>query len=77
MDRKLHLLDSFAARGSDGTTYKVLGFEHLVRDPSSTAGFENWEPTGVSEWRLADGRPVTETAGGTFRIDGVDVTLSR
>jgi len=77
MDRKLHLLESFAARGSDGVTYKVLGFEHLVRAPSASAGLDDWEPSGFSEWRLADGRPVTEGQDGRFRIEGSDVQLSR
>jgi hypothetical protein len=77
MDRKLHLLESFAAKGSDGVMYKVLGFEHLVRDSTTTAGLDNWEPSGFSEWRLADGRPVSEDQDGRFRIEGSDVQLSR
>jgi hypothetical protein len=32
MDRKLHLLESFTAQGTDGRTYRVFGYEHLVRD---------------------------------------------
>lgn len=77
MDRKLHLLDSFSARGSDGTVYKILGFEHLVRDPSSTSELDNWEPTGISEWRLADGRALSEASDGAFRIEGSEVVLRR
>ena len=58
MDRKLHLLESFTAQGPDGQTYKVFGYEHLVRDETFAGPDEHWEPTGVSEYRLADGRRV-------------------
>jgi hypothetical protein len=75
MDRKLHLLESFDARATDGATYKVLGFEHLVRDPSALD--ERWEPSGVAEYRLADGRVVSEAADGTLRVSGSALTLSR
>ncbi|MGY4830309.1 hypothetical protein ACVNIS_17190 [Sphaerotilaceae bacterium SBD11-9] len=77
MDRKLHLLESFDAHGSDGSTYKVLGFEHLVRDPSSPLEQERWEPTGTAEYRLADGRHVSQTADGVLHVAGTPVTLSR
>ena len=64
MDKKLQLLESFEAQGSDGTTYKVLGFEHLARDLSTTASEpERWEPIGLAEYRLADGRLLHEAAG--------------
>jgi hypothetical protein len=76
MDRKLHLLESFEAQGNDGTTYKVLGFEHLARDPSAV-DTERWDPTGVAEYRLADGRPVTESADGALHVVGSGVTLLR
>jgi hypothetical protein len=76
MDRKLHLLESFDAQGSDGTTYKVLGFEYLAPDPSATVT-ERWEPTGVAEYRLADGRLVSAADDGSLRIVSSGVTLSR
>lgn len=77
MDKRLHLLDSFGARGSDGSDYKVCAYEHLVRDPTVTSGEERWEPAGVTEYRLADGRPVEETTAGTMRIVASGVELSR
>lgn len=77
MERKLHLLESFDTHGSDGSTYKVFGFEHLVRDPSALAEPERWEPTGVAEYRLADGTPVTEAPDGSLRVSGSEVALSR
>jgi len=67
MDRKLHLLESFTAQGPDGQTYKVFGYEHLVRDETFAGPDEHWEPTGVSEYRLADGRRV-DLADGTLRF---------
>ena len=68
MDRKLHLLESFTAQWPDGQTYKVFGYEHLVRDETFAGPHEHWEPTGVSEYRLADGRRVDLAADGTLRF---------
>jgi hypothetical protein len=68
MDRKLHLLESFDARGQDGKTYRVFGYEHMVRDESVAGAIENWEPTGVAEYRLADGRRVEMGNDGSVRI---------
>jgi hypothetical protein len=31
MEKMLHLLETFNARGSDGTAYVVHGYEHLAR----------------------------------------------
>lgn len=77
MDKQLHLLESFRARGSDGSHYKVMGYEHLVRDPSLNLGNEQWEPTGLTEYRLEDGRLVKPERDGSLRIDGSGVTLTR
>jgi hypothetical protein len=68
MDRKLHLLESFEARGQDGKSYRVFGYEHLVRDESLAGAIEHWEPTGVAEYRLADGRRVELENDGSVRI---------
>lgn len=68
MDRKLHLLESFEARGQDGKSYRVFGYEHLVRDESLVGPIEHWEPTGVAEYRLADGRRVELGNDGSVRI---------
>ena len=48
MDKQLRLLDSFPARGADGSTYKVMAYEHLRRVDLSSAGLEQWEPTGLT-----------------------------
>lgn len=77
MEHKLHLLDSFAARGADGRTYKVCAYEHLVKDESlPTDGAEHWEPNGQVEYRLADGEGVEELADGSLRVRGRDLTLT-
>jgi hypothetical protein len=76
MDRKLHLLDSFSALGSDGETYKVLAYEHLVRDESIVDGQEHWEPTGVTEYRLADGARVDMARDGAMRIVDRGIALT-
>jgi hypothetical protein len=69
MDMKLHLLESFTAQGTDGKTYKVLAYERLVRDESLPGG-EHWEPTGVSEYHLEDGRLVDMLPDGQIRVAG-------
>jgi hypothetical protein len=76
MDRKLHLLESFNARGSDGEIYKICGYEHLVRDESLTNGLERWEPTGEVEYRTQDGVRLEVRRDGTMRIaaSGVELT---
>lgn len=76
MDLRLHLLESFMARGSDGATYKVCAYERLARDESVNDGGEHWEPTGQAEYRLADGRAVQVTRSGEMSIAGTDVQLT-
>jgi len=79
MEKKLHLLDTFNARGSDGAIYKVCGYEHMTRDESLTDGMDHWEPTGVTEYRLAEGERLDVKADGTMRIasTGVDLRLEK
>ena len=76
MERKLHLLDSFNARGADGDAYKVCAYEHLVRDESLVAdGLDHWEPSGQVEYRLADGAPVEVRRDGSMRVARTGVEL--
>lgn len=75
MERKLHQLESFKARGSDGGTYKVLAYEHLMRDETLHDASEHWESTGQAEYRLDDGRLVEVHADGTMEIAGAGVRL--
>lgn len=78
MDRKLHLLETFTVRGSDGATYKIHGYEHMVRDASLWSdGQEHWEPTGLAEYRLDSGDRVEVQPDGTMRIPSSGVTLTR
>jgi len=77
MDRKLQFLESFNASGSDGATYKVCGYEHLVRDDSVADGLERWASTGVVEFRLADGARVEAHRDGSMRIERSGVELQR
>lgn len=77
MDIKLQLLESFPARGSDGQTYKVLGYERLARDQSVPGALERWAPTGISEYRLADGGLIDAYGDGSMRIHHSGVTLQR
>ncbi|MCG3189212.1 MAG: hypothetical protein LKCHEGNO_01499 [Burkholderiaceae bacterium] len=74
---KLHLLESFHAHGSDGQTYKVFGYERMARDESVPAAIEQWQSTGINEYRLADGRYVDEQDDGSMQIERSDVRLTR
>lgn len=76
MEHKLHLLESFTARGSDGAAYKVCAFERLVKDESLVDGQERWEPTGVAEYRLADGNRVDVQRDGSMRVVQSGVQLN-
>jgi hypothetical protein len=75
MDQKLHLLESFTARGSDGATYKVCAYERLARDESFVDGQEHWAPTGVAEYRLAEGDRVDVGRDGSMRVASTGVEL--
>lgn len=74
MDLRLHLLESFTARGSDGAEYKVCAYERMAPDYSLAQSGEHWESTGQAEYRLADGRRV-EVRDGAMRIAGSGVVL--
>lgn len=77
MNLKLHLLESFGAVGSDGETYKVLGYERLIQDPSFNDGQEHWLPSGVIEYRLDGGALVEAKADGAMRVMHSGVALTR
>lgn len=77
MDRKLHFLESFNARGSDGATYKVLGYEHMVRDETLVDAQDHWEPTGVAEYRLESGERLDVEKDGSMRVPQSGLTLTR
>ena len=55
MEKMLHLLETFSAHGSDGKEYVVHGYEHLARLDAVPDSQGRWEPTGVAEYKLADG----------------------
>jgi len=75
MDKKLHLLDSFEAQGTDGARYKVMAYEHLLRMDLVADGRDHWEPTGLSEYRLASGERVDVTPDGAMRVVATGVGL--
>lgn len=75
MEKMLHLLETFKARGSDGRDYSVRGYEHLVRLEDTAPGA--WEPTGLAEYKLADGRHVRVDADGTMSVPQLGLTLER
>ena len=77
MEHRLHQLESFRMDGSDGTTYTVRGYEHLVRDDSANNSLDNWESTGQAEYRLDDGTRVEMAADGAMRVPGSGVMLRR
>ncbi|NRF71281.1 hypothetical protein HLB44_30250 [Aquincola sp. S2] len=76
MDRKLHLLEAFVAQDDQGASYKVFGYEHLVHAPIS-AGFQQWEPTGVAEYKLASGEHLELEHDGVLRVAASGLRLKR
>jgi len=77
LDKKLHQLETFSARGSDGRTYTVRGYEHLARLETMGDPHGLWEPTGEAEYKLDDGRPVRVDRNGDMTVIGTDLTLRR
>ncbi len=75
MTHRFHQLESFFARGSDGCTYKVRGYEHEVLDDSLQGIEPQWLPTGQSEYRLDDGRRVDVHRDGSMEIAHAGVRL--
>ena len=75
MDKMLHRLETFTARGSDGRTYKVHGYEHLARVDAFADPQGHWEPTGQAEYKLADGRRVNVDREGLMHVAGSDLRL--
>lgn len=76
MDRKLHLLETFVARDDQGASYKVFGYEHLVQAPVSP-WFQQWEPTGVAEYKLASGEHLEPESDGMLRVAASGLRLKR
>jgi hypothetical protein len=77
MNLKLHLLETFGARGSDGAGYKVRAYERMAQDLSLNDGQERWLPTGVVEYRLDDGALVDAHGDGSMRVVHSGVQLTR
>lgn len=77
MDKMLHLLETFPARGSDAQDYVVHGYEHLARLDGVPDLLGQWEPTGLAEYRLADGRRIAVDAQGTMYVPDTGVRLER
>ena len=75
MDKKLHLLDSFEAQGTDGARYQVMAYEHLLRLDVLADGQDHWESTGLSEYRLRSGERVDVAPDGAMRVASTGVAL--
>lgn len=66
MDRRLHLLDSFAARGPDGSTQRVFAYEHLIPAGCLPTHLDDWASSGQIEYRLKDGTRVLPDENGGY-----------
>ena len=77
MDKQLRRLETFPARGSDGNEYAVHAYEHLGRVNALVGGEDRYEPLGIAEYKLADGRPLREAGEGSFVVVGNDLQLRR
>jgi hypothetical protein len=77
MDRKLHLLETFPARGDDGNAYVVHGYEHLARLDHTPDVEDQWHATGVAEYKLATGEHVIVDKTGVMQVHRTGVRLQR
>jgi hypothetical protein len=77
VEKRLHLLESFKVRGDDGSLYTVRGYEHLARLDSVPNVDGDWQPTGVSEYKLDTGESVSVDRTGAMSIVGRSVKLHR
>ena len=77
MEKMLHQLETFTARGSDGKSYVIRGYEHMARLEAIPETHGQWEPTGLAEYKLADGRPILVDKTGRMTITGTDISLQR
>lgn len=77
MEKMLHLLESFTARGSDGQTYHVQAYEHLARLDAVPDTQGQWESTGLTEYKLADGRHIDVDKDGVMTLAGTQTRLNR
>lgn len=75
MEKTLRLLDTFSARGSDGKDYRVHAYEHLARLDAVPDLQGEWQSTGLSEYKLADGRHVKVERDGRMSLPETGVTL--
>ena len=75
MDKKLQLLNSFKAQGTDGVSYKVMAYEHMLRIDLLADGQDHWEPTGLTEYRLTSGERVDVGPDGAMRVVPTGVEL--
>jgi hypothetical protein len=77
MELKLHLLESFPARGSDGKDYKVCAYERMRRDDTVHDGQDRWLSTGVTEYRLDSGERIEAHADGSMKLLDSSVALQK
>jgi hypothetical protein len=68
MEKRLHQLETFAVRGEDGKSYVVHGYEHLAKLEGGAELVDQWEPTGVAEYKLATGEAVVMSRDGAMRL---------
>jgi hypothetical protein len=76
MEKRLHQLETFPVRGEDGKTYVVHGYEHLAKLDGGAALGDQWEPTGVAEYKLATGEPVEMSRDGAMRVASSGMKLT-
>lgn len=77
MEKMLHLLETFTVRGSDGKDYVVHGYEHLARLDAVPDSQGRWEPTGIAEYKLADGRRIEVDKQGVMTVADTRIKLER
>ena len=77
MEKQLRLIETIHTRGDDGVSYVVRGYEHLARLESAPDLPDQWEATGVFEYRLASGESVQVDRLGAMTVVASGVKLTR
>jgi hypothetical protein len=81
MEKQLRLLESFPVHGDDGNNYQVRVYEHLARLDAVPGLTDEWESTGLAEYKLADGRHVEVSRDGGLTLhhggQGSGIRLTR
>ena len=77
MDKKLQRLETFRVQDMHGASYKVHAYEHLTRVHNFLDMENQWEPTGLIEYKLSSGEHLEVDHDGNLFMPGSTMPLHR